>query len=294
VSERRAELGLGAARFGPDPAGADPRDRASEEAVRATLETAAADRVSLIDTAPAWGDAERLLCRSWPFPSPFRVCVRTIAAAEGLDRVEARARRSLERMGLARGWALVVEAEDLLGPDGRALWDRMRRLKDEGLYQRIGVAAAFGDEPVMLAKRFKPDLMQLPVSVLDQRLVRDGTLETLAGLGIDPHLHSIFAQGLLFASREALPPALAHAGPRLSRVRRALAEAGADPLQAALGFALSRPEAAAVIVGVTSAAELRAVLAASNAPPPRLDWSALALDDAAALDPRPARLSSAA
>ena len=58
------------------------------------------------------------------------------------------------------------------------------------------------------------------------------------------------------------------------------------PLQAALAYALDRPEAARVIVGVTSAAELRAILAASYQPSPRLDWSALALDDAGALDPR--------
>ncbi|HYF22147.1 MAG TPA: aldo/keto reductase [Caulobacteraceae bacterium] len=296
--ERRAELGLGAAQFGLDYGVSNTRGRAPEDEVRAILDTAADSRVGLIDTSPAYGDAERVLCRSWPFPSPFRVCVRTLPAAEGLDRVEARARRSLERMGLARGWALLVEAEDLLGPDGRALWDRALRLKGEGLYARIGVTASPGEEPLLLAKRFKPDLMQLPVSVLDQRLIRDRTLDALAALGVEVHLRSVFLQGLLFASRETLPPALAHAGPRLSRVRRALAEAGADPLQAALGFALTRPEAAAVIVGVTSAAELRAVLAASNAPLPRLDWNALALDDTVTLDPRlwsgPARLSSAA
>ena len=86
--------------------------------------------------------------------------------------------------------------------------------------------------------------------------------------------------------RDALPDRLVQAGPRLSRIRRMLAEAGADPLQAALSFALDRPEATAVIVGVASAAELRAVIAASHQPSPRLDWAALSLNDTTALDPR--------
>ncbi len=63
-----------------------------------------------------------------------------------------------------------------------------------------------------------------------------------------------------------------------------IAEGRSDPLQAALGFALARPEASTVIVGVTTAAELQAVVAAAASPPPELDWDHMALEDAAALD----------
>ena len=127
--------------------------------------------------------------------------------------------------------------------------------------------------------------MKLPCSLLDQRLVRDGALATIAGLGVEVQIRSVFLNGLLFMPREQLPPALADAGPRLSRIRRLLAESGADPLQAALAFARSLPEVSVVIVGVGSAAELRAVLAAAHAPTPDLDWSQFALDHACALDP---------
>lgn len=284
---RKAELGLGAAQFGLDYGVSNPRGRVPEEEVRLVLDTAAANQIGLVDTAPAYGDSERILGQSWPFPSPFRVVTKTLPVSEGLDRVETRARRSLERMGLSRGHALLIHsAEDLLGSEGQALWDRLQRLKAEGIFQKIGVSCYGSDEPVLLARRYRPDLIQLPCSLLDQRPSRDGTLRALADLGVEIHLRSIFLQGLLFLDRDRLPPALADAGPRLSRIRRALAEAGADPLQAALAYAQSRPEVAAVIVGVTSAAELRAILAASNAPIPDLDWAALALDHPLALDPR--------
>ena len=42
----------------------------------------------------------------------------------------------------------------------------------------------------------------------------------------------------------------------------------------------------AVLVGVTSAAELSAVVAAASSPPPDLDWDDMAIDDPVALDPR--------
>lgn len=279
--QTRARLGLGTAQF------AEPRGRGGEAEIRAILDTAAPAGVTLVDTAAAYGDAERALGQCWPFPSPFSVITRTVRLSEGLDRVEHRARRSLERLGIARAQGLLVQAaEDLHGPDGRALWARLERLKGEGLFQSIGFSAHVEDDPATLARRYNPDIVQLPVSMLDQRLVADGTLEKLAEQGVEVHLRSVFLKGLLFMDREALPPSLVHAGPRLSRIRRMLAEAGADPMQAALGFALDRPEASAVIVGVASAAELRAVIAASHQPAPKLDWTALSLDDRTALDPR--------
>ena len=298
---RHAEIGLGAAQFGLDYGISNLRGRVPEEEVRLILDTAAVNGLGVVDTAPVYGDSERVLGRSWPFPSPFRVVTKTVPVDEGLDRVETRARRSLERMGLSRGYAILVHsADDLLGPDGQALWDRLRGLRDEGLFQKIGVSAYGSDEPVLLARRFRPDVMQLPCSLLDQRLDRGGALRALADLGVEIHLRSVFLQGLLFLDRDQLPAGLVDAGPRLSRIRRALAEAGADPLQAALAYAQTRPEAAAVILGVTSAAELRAILAASNAPVPDLDWASLALDHPRALDPRrwtaepPPAVSSAA
>ena len=278
---KRARLGLGTAQF------AEPRGRGGEAEIRAILDTAAPAGMALVDTAAVYGDAERALGRSWPFPSPFSVITRTLRLSEGLDRIEHRARRSLERLGIARAQGLLVHAaEDLHGPDGPALWARLERLKGEGLFQTIGFSAHAEDDPAALARRYRPDMVQLPVSMLDQRLVHDGTLEKLAELGVEVHLRSVFLKGLLFMERAALPACLSHAGPRLSRIRRMLAEAGADPLQAALSFAMDRPEASAVIVGVASAAELRAVLAASHQPSPRLDWAALSIDDTTALDPR--------
>lgn len=256
---------------------------AREDAMRSLLQTAADAGVTRVATRPQ-GDQERLLGQAWPFPSPFSVSVRAVTVSEGLDRVEARARRSLERMGLPRGDALLVSgAGDLAGAEGRALWERLQALKDRGLYRRIGFLAAMEDGPVLLARRFQPDVVQIPCNILDQRPVVEGVLSDLAGLGVDVHVSSVFARGLLFANRETLPTHLSGYGVALSRTRRRLAEARVDPMQAALTFCLNLPPVAAVIASVASAAEMRAVLAAAHARSPDLDWSSLALEEPAAL-----------
>ncbi len=281
-----SKLALGTTQFGLDYGVSNARGRMPAAEAGAVLQIAARAGVGLIDTAAQDGDAEAVLGETLPRPNPFRLVTKTWRLGDGVDAVEARARASLARMGVERADAILVHAAaDLLGPYGPALWDRLKRLQDEGLYDKIGISAQVGDDPLGLARRFKPDLMQMPGSLLDQRLIQAGALTEIAALDVEVHLRSIFLQGLLFLPRDGLPRALAEAGPRLSRIRRTIAEAGADPLQAALAFALSRPEASAVVVGVASAAELKAILAAAAAPPPQLDWGALALDHAIALDP---------
>ena len=281
-----ATLGLGSAQFGCDYGISNTRGRVSEDEVRQILSYAADCRITHIDAAHYHGDVERILGRCWPFPSPFKPQVRTLRLEKGLEWLESRLRRSVDHMGLARVHAALVDsAEDLTGAEGDALWARLEKLKAEGLISRIGISATYDDAPVLLAKRFKPDIMQVPVSILDQRLVKNGALEQLAGLGVEVQVRSVFLQGLLFLPRETLPPNLAPVGPHLSRVRRIMAECGADPLHAALSYALNLNGVSTVIVGVASAAELRAIVAASERKAPRVMYDMMALNDEIALDP---------
>jgi aryl-alcohol dehydrogenase-like predicted oxidoreductase len=281
------KLGLGAAQFGLD-SGVPVRGRSPEAEVRDILAGAARAGLRVLDTGAASPHGEAVLGAVMPRPATFAVTVKAARGDRGPDFVEAEARSSLARLGLTRADAIMVQsAGDLFSPYGAALWDRLKALRDAGLFARVGISAYVSDDPAGLAKRFRPDLIQAPASLLDQRLLVDGSLAAVRDLGIEVHLRSIFLNGLLFLPPDRAPSALGKAAiSRLSRARRLIAEGRSDPLQAALGFALSRPEANAVIVGAATAAELSAVIAAAGSPPPDLDWDDMALDDPAALDPR--------
>ena len=282
-----SKLGLAAAQFGLDGMSASPRARSPETEARDILGIAARAHLSVLDVSGNYGRAESVLGDLIPRPVPFRVTLSAARADRGPDFVEAEARAALRRLALERADAIIVSSpSELFGPHGAAVWERLARLRDEGLFAKVGVAAHASDDPVGVARRFKPDILQAPASLLDQRLLADGSLARIAGLGIEVQLRSIFLNGLLFLPPDRVPAQLKGASGRLSRVRRMIAEGRSDPLQAALGFALSRPEASAVLVGVTSAAELSAVVAAASSPPPDLDWDDMAIDDPVALDPR--------
>ena len=272
-------LALSTAHFGRPGVLTAARARQCDAELRGTFALAADAGMSMIDTSADAVETEALVGCLAPRERPFRTIVKTAPVQGGVAAVLAQARRSLRNLGVPAAHALVVrEAEDLLGPDGEDLWRGLMDLRDAGLFEKIGVSVRSEDAPVALARRFKPDIMQVPVSLLDQRLVAGGEVRALAERGVEVHLRSIFLQGLMFLPSDGLPPELAQAGPRLSRIRRDIAEAGADPLQAALAFALRQSYASHVIVGVASQAELRAILAAAAAPAPDLDWTRLALN----------------
>ncbi|HEY8002706.1 MAG TPA: bifunctional regulator KidO [Phenylobacterium sp.] len=280
------KLGLGSGQFGLDQQ-SGVRGRPRDAEAREILAIAARSGLTFLEVGRHPNAAEITLGQVLPKPQPFRLTVTTVRPDRGADLVESEIRGQLARLGVSQVDAILApSATDLFSAHGPELWDRLRKLRDEGVCKKIGVSVYASDDPVGLARRFKPDVVQAPASLLDQRLLIDGTLAELAGMSVEVHLRSIFLNGLLFLPPDRAPNHLKAAAGRISRARRLIAEGRSDPLQAALGFALSRPEASAVLVGVASAAEMSAVVAAAMSPPPDLDWDEMALDDPVALDPR--------
>jgi aryl-alcohol dehydrogenase-like predicted oxidoreductase len=273
------KLGLGTVQFGQAYGVSNPRGQVPGDEAAAILQQAAKAGIRLLDTAANYGAAENVLAEL--DTSPFRIVTKTINLSHGIDRVLARARQSAQ--ALKADTLLVHAAGDLKGAEGEALWKALRGLKDNGVFRKIGISAYVADDPAALAEKFHPDTMQLPLSVLDQRLLMDGTLARLQTLGVEVHARSLFLQGLLFM--EELPAKLRHAAPHLLHVRKTLAGANVTPLAAALRFVLARPEITFGIVGVTSAKDLDEIIAVVKQRLPQLDWASFALKDELVLTP---------
>jgi aryl-alcohol dehydrogenase-like predicted oxidoreductase len=269
-----SKLGLGTVQFGLPYGVSNTHGQVSRGEAAAILTRAAKGGIRTLDTAANYGNAEDVLAGL--DTKAFRIVTKTISGP--VKAVVARARQSAATLNADT--LLVHAAKDLENP---ALWPALQALKTEGVFARIGISTYAADDPALLAQRFRPDVIQLPFSLLDQRLLVDGTLARLAAMGVEVHARSLFLQGLLFMERP--PPKLAHIAPRLSAIRETITDSGSTPLAAALGFVLARPEITVGLVGVTTAAELQEILDAAARPLPHLDWAALALDDEVVLTP---------
>ncbi|MBV9539850.1 MAG: aldo/keto reductase, partial [Alphaproteobacteria bacterium] len=216
----------------------------------------------------------------------FRLVTKTASIRNGVEAVVARARQSVSTLGRKPVDLLLVHAaSDLLGPDGPELWRALLKLRDEGLFGGIGISCYVADDPVALARRFRPTAMQVPCSLLDQRLLQSGALAALKEMGVEIHVRSIFLQGLLFLPVDRLPTKLKHVGPRLAAIHNRISETGSTPLEAALAFALTRPEIDVAVVGVTALTEFEEIVSAALRPTPAIEWEASALDDETVLTP---------
>jgi aryl-alcohol dehydrogenase-like predicted oxidoreductase len=287
-----SRLALGTVQFGLDYGVTHGGGRVPEGEVRNILAVAREAGIDTLDTAAGYGDAEDVLGRVEAGQS-FRIITKTAAAGlavvgdADIDRIEARFIQSLEKLAIPSVDSVLVHAvADLLVPGGDRLWTRMERWRAQGLVRRIGVSVYDRTEVDAVLARFSPDLVQVPLNALDQRMLRDGTIRRLASRGIAVHVRSIFLQGLLLQPPVDCPARLSRTLPLLEHWWSICRDQGIPPITAALRFGLDIKDIERIVVGVHNAAHLRAIIAATQTPVNNLDWEALAAHDFEAVDPR--------
>ena len=148
--------------------------------------------------------------------------------------------------------------------DVAAAFDEARR---SGKVRWVG-GTIYGDTlPFLALETCLFDMVQVPYSVLDQRLA-DCFFPKAAEHTIGIVSRSTLLKGALTEKAEHLPDRLEPLRIRSREFRRLLAEskAGLSPPQAAIAFALAEPHINTVLIGVRSEAELKDNLLALSRP----------------------------
>lgn len=287
-----SKLGLGTVQFGMSYGISGPAHRVDNEEVRAILALGWQRGIRVLDSAPAYGESETVLGHCIPEGARFLLVTKTPplraghVSAEEISAIERSLVLSLERLRCDSLYAVLVHhIGDVLAPGGQRVMEMLEQWKANGRIQKIGISVYTSRDLEEVLAKYKVDIVQLPVNVFDQRLVRDGTLAQLGGLGIEIHARSVFLQGLLLMDESALPRGLKFAGPVLSRFRERLRVQGTTPLQAAIGYVARIREVGTIILGVHSSDQLQECLDALECAP-ELDYSEFACDDISILDPR--------
>lgn len=284
-------LGIGSAQFGMDYGISNRGGRTPPSEVRLLLEHARTAGVRIIDTAPLYGTAEEVLGQFLPSDRHFDVVTKTPSFAGVPETSRARLlestfERSLTRLGTRRVYGLLAHhADDLLGPGGAALYEAMSALKLSGKVERIGASIYEPEQVDQLLERFAIDLIQVPLNVLDQRLVAGGYLERLKKTGVEIHARSAFLQGLLLMAPAELPPHFDPAKPLLRRYHGWLAARGLDALAGAVGFIAGLPHLDAAIFGVNTCRQFSEIIARSRSALDPAEFREFALNDRAIINP---------
>ena len=138
----------------------------------------------------------------------------------------------------------------------------MLAAKNAGLVGKIGISAYGAEEIDLITSRFRLDLVQAPLSIVDRRLITSGCIDRMHKAGIEFHARSAFLQGLLLMDQPQRPASFARWNELWAAWHGWLQEVRLTPLQACLGFVAAQQSVARFVVGVDSCAQLEQILSA--------------------------------
>lgn len=284
-----SKLGLGTAQWGMQYGVSNKQGQTSPEEVREILKVAYSAGISLLDTASLYGNAEQALGQS--NLSSFRVITKTpkfgkdLVSKADVEYLVQTFTTSLQKLGLKSIYGLLIhDAEDIFASNGSHLIAALEELKSQEFISKIGVSVYSSSQISRALDLFNPDIIQLPINVLDQRLIQDGTIAHLSGLGIEVHARSAFLQGLLLMRINDMPTYFQPWTPLLSDWQRFCRDQCISPLHAALSFVCGLKGVSYALVGVQNHFQLMEILDNSTVLN-SLDFDQFASDDLKLLDP---------
>lgn len=273
---------LGTAQWGLDYGITNSAGRIPDSELLEIVDLAQRRGIQMLDTAPAYGDAE---IRLGEVGSSFGIQTKVSGAQAGQVGIVDQLRASLDRLGREAVVGVLVHDWAALDPENR---DAARRglleAKNLGLVDDIGVSLYEVEDLRRLSEEFaEATVVQAPASLLDQRMVGQWRGTGGAESEVRLQVRSVFLQGAALSGSDQMPFG---AHPDVVRVREAARDLGCTPLQLSLDFVRSQPEIDEVVLGVTSARELAELLDACEREPLRFDWSELESLDLELIDPR--------
>jgi len=261
------KLAIGTAAFGMAYGITNSSGTVSMREVERILIRAYEKGVQKLDTASAYGNAEKILGQigvenfhvttKIPGPAKRGPTLRQWDPSKMLS-------QSLKNLKIEQcHTALLHDPSFIDSPGASKIATQVLRLKEEGLARHVGFSSYEPAKAFEICVNLGFDAVQVPFNFLDRRASSTGLLDLARKNGIHTSVRSIFLQGLLLAE----PKDLANCERlplQATRQFRACCEAQCiSPEQAALSFVLQEANDSEVVVGVTSVNELEKTLEAS-------------------------------
>jgi aryl-alcohol dehydrogenase-like predicted oxidoreductase len=290
-------IGLGAVQFGLDYGISGVRKKTPQTEVVQLLEFATIQGMHVLDTAPSYGDSEDVIgkfIRSHDNRSHWNIVTKTpyfknkIISSKQIDELISSFELSRKKLGLDMLYGLLIHNYDnLFSTGGDKLLQAMIQLKKKKVVKKIGVSVYSSKQIDHILDCFPNsiDLVQLPFSILDQRLLKGGQLNRLKECGVEIHARSVFLQGLLFMPLEILPSWFNPIMETLEAFHMEAKKRNMSALQLAIGFVQSVHEIDKIIVGVNTLKQLDEIIKASSIYVDLKQFSSLSINNPAFLNP---------
>ena len=260
------KLALGTVQFGLPYGIANQNGQVTRHEAKSMLTLAGINGIDTLDTAISYGESES--CLGEVGVDGFEIITKLPAVPDNCLDINAwvqdHVASSLSRLGVSKLHGLLLHrSEQLLEEYGNVLYQSMQNLKDIGTVEKIGVSIYAPEELEVITKNFSLDLIQAPFNLIDRRLYTTGWLQKLKDNGIEIHTRSVFLQGLLLLSKEAIEPKFMPWNNLWIKWHKWLSENNVSAIQACLEYPLSFSEIDRIVVGTDNVNQLQQIIDAS-------------------------------
>ena len=281
-------LALGTAQLGMPYGVANTLGKPDADEALRIVKSAYSSGMRWFDTAQAYGDSEAVLghcLRKLGLTREVMVVskLHPSLGQESAEVIHRSAQDSLKRLNLDYLDGFLLHREGMLKELDRSLGRRLLGLKQQGLVRRLGVSC-YSTKAANRALGFDlVEILQLPGSVFDRRLLRDGIVAEAKKDRCTLFVRSVFLQGLALLSDENVPSGIPRGKDAVSALSGFCRSRGIDRKAFCLQYALHRFEPAILIVGAERSAQVAetAALASGRTVPDGLfdEWDRIWPDD---------------
>ncbi|AKH77633.1 oxidoreductase, aldo/keto reductase family protein [Leptospira interrogans str. 2003000735] len=260
-----SSLALGTVQFGLPYGIANEKGQIGLEEASEILNEARKNGIKTIDTAVVYGDSEKRLGQigvaNWDIVSKLPPVPKSASNIQkwAVETVT----NSISRLRVSKLSGLLLhQPETLLEREGEKLYEALNYLKLQKIVNKIGISIYDPNKIDSYLSKYDLDIIQLPMNVLDKRLLNLNRLSELKKRKIEIHVRSIFLQGLLLMESKRRPTYFNQWNPLLEVWDLWLKENQISALEACLGFVGSITEIDRIVIGVDSKEHLTEVLSA--------------------------------
>ena len=157
-------------------------------------------KIKLIDTSMNYGDSESIIGKS----NLKKLKIVTKIKLPNSKNIDLRKWlrnkifNSLKKLNTKKIYGLLIhDVNDLKKKRGKLFLDILKELKRNKIVEKIGISIYSPYELKIIWKKWKPDIVQAPLNVLDQRIFKTGWINKLKKNKIEIHIRSCFLQGIL-------------------------------------------------------------------------------------------------
>ena len=263
-----SKIALGTVQFGIDYGVNSVAGQVDPKEVKKIFSYAHSTNIGLLDTAPAYGNSEKILGRV--NVSNFKVVTKTrhFDSLE-IDNNDVKLlnndfHHSLKDLKQYSVYGVLIhDADDLLKPGAEKLFDKLQELKQAEKIVKIGVSVYDHSQLQSILDNFAIDLVQLPFNILDRRMIDSGMFSTLRSKGTEVHARSVFLQGLLLMTEQSRPEKFKRWEALWKVWHEWLNDNQITALEATIRHAISMPEISKVLVGVDTIDQLKEIVMAT-------------------------------